>query len=150
MNRRRFVAGVVTMLAVPKMAFAGGPTIAVVCNPASGINSLSRAQLDAIFRLKTQQFPGGGRVTPINLPIDHVGRQEFDRVVLGLDPDEVERFWIDSKIRSGTGAPRHLPAPALARYIASESTAVGYLPLDEIGSGLRQVALVRDGRVVPS
>jgi hypothetical protein len=151
MERRSFLLGLGALLVTPTRAFAAGPTLAVVCNPASGIASLTRAQIDAIFRAKTQQFPGGGRVTPVNLPAENPSRREFDRAVLGLEPDEVERFWIDSKIRSGTGAPRSLSGPsAVARYVATEKTGVGYLPPSEVDPTLRVVAVVRNGTVIAS
>lgn len=154
MERRRFLYGLASGLApllVPKTVLAALPEIAVVCNPASGVTSMTRAQLQPIFRMRSQQFPGGGRVSVVNLPADHVARQVFDRAVLGLEPDEVERFWIDNKIRSGTGSPRSLSGPAVvARFVATERTALGYLPAADAGAGMRVVALVRGLSVIPS
>lgn len=151
MNRRRFVYGLGAALFASGRALAAGPTLAVVCHPASGVTSLNRTQLDAIFRLRTQVFPSGARVAPVNLFPDLAERQEFDRAVMGLEPDEVERFWIDSKIRSGTSAPRALPSSAaVARFVGGERSAVGYLPASEADATLRIVAFVRNGNVVPA
>lgn len=152
MKRRAFIHGLLVTLVAPRLARAADPTLAVVCNSASGVTSLTRAHLNAIFRAKVREFPNGNRASAVNLPTDHPARQTFDRVVLGMDPDEVERFWIDSKIRSGTGAPRQLPGPAaVARFVSGEAAGIGYVPLEDAQSaGLRVVALVREGRVVPS
>lgn len=152
MERRRFLYGfVTTVLLAPTRALAAGPALAIVCSKDSGVTSLSRAQLSAIFRLRTQQFPGGSRATPVNLSPNSAERQEFDRVVLGLEPDEMERFWIDSKIRSGTAAPRSLPSPgAVVRYVASERSAIGYVPIADVDASLRVIALVRNGSVLGS
>ena len=44
--------------------------------------------------------------------VDRVG---FDQVVLKMDPDAVGRFWIDRKIRGGSGPPRTVFPGAPAR-----------------------------------
>lgn len=157
MDRRRFLRtvsyGLSALVLAPTRALAAPPVLAVVCHPSAGVVSLTRAQLQPIYRMRSQQYPGGGRVIPVNLASDHPGRHAFDRVVLGLEPDEIERFWIDSKIRSGVGSPRSLSTPAtVAHWVASERSALGYVPAADAGagSGLRIVALVRDGVVVPS
>ena len=148
MERRRFLYGFVTVLLAPTRALAASPALAVVCNKESGVTSLSRAQLSALFRLRTQQFPGGAHASPVNLPPSSAERQEFDRVVLGLEPDEMERSWIDNKIRSGTAAPRYVSGPAaVARYVAAERSAIGYLPIADADASLRVVAIVRNGSV---
>ncbi len=72
---------------------------------------MNRSQLGALFKAKSMQFPSGGHAMAVNLPAESPVRQTFDYVVLGLKPEEVERYWLDSKIRSGVGSPRRLPRP---------------------------------------
>jgi hypothetical protein len=153
MNRRTFLIGIglaaLVWQASPGRAQAEGDDIAVVVNRSNATPPMNRSQLSALFKAKTTQFPRGGRATPVNLPPDSPVRQAFDQAVLGLSPDEVERFWLDSKIRSGTGSPRHLPGPAaLVRLVASDDTAIGYVPFAEAGDGVRVVARIRGGQVL--
>jgi hypothetical protein len=110
---------------------------------------MNRSQLSALFKVKSTQFPHGGPATPVNLPPESSVRQAFDMAVLGLAPGEVERFWLDSKIRSGVGSPRRLPGPsALVRFVSSDETAIGYVPAAEAGDGVKVVARIRAGQVL--
>jgi hypothetical protein len=153
MNRRTFLIGLGTAVLLWQTAagdaHAEGDEVAVVVNRANPASAMNRSQLRALFKAKTSEFPRGGRATPVNLPPDNATRQAFDLAVLGLTPEEVERFWLDSKIRSGTGAPRHLPGPAvMLRFVAADDTAIGYLPAADATDGVRVVARIRGGQVV--
>jgi ABC-type phosphate transport system substrate-binding protein len=154
MNRRTLLIGIgVAALAWAwdggAPAHADGDDIAVIVNKTNGIPSMNRSQLNALFKAKSSQFPGGARATPVNLPPESPARQAFDSAVLGLKPDEVERFWVDSKIRSGVGSPRKLPgAAALVRFVSTDESAIGYVPVSELGDGVRVVARIRGDQVV--
>ena len=125
--------------------------IAVIVNKATGVLTMNRAQLAALFKAKVTEFPDGhGRATPVNLPPDSPTRQEFDYVVLGMRPDEVERFWLDSKIRSGVGSPRKLPGPdAVVHFVGSEQTGIGYVATSDVTGPVHIVARIRGGQVLP-
>jgi len=61
----------------------------------------------------------------------------------------VERYWLDSKIRSGTGSPRKLAGPAaVVRFVANDATGIGYVPSAEVGSSVKVVARIRGGQVL--
>jgi ABC-type phosphate transport system substrate-binding protein len=152
-SKRGWVAGAVVMA----LALQGGMVaarsdaddIAVIVNRSNGVAAMSRSQLGAIFKAKSSQFPGGARATPVNLPPESPTRRAFDSAVLGLSPDEVERFWVDSKIRSGVGSPPKLPGPAaLVRFVSANESGIGYVPSSEVSDAVRVVARVRGGEVV--
>jgi ABC-type phosphate transport system substrate-binding protein len=153
MNRRASVIAIFA-LALPlgytgRFANADGEEIAVIVHKKNGIAAMSKAQLSAIFKAKSTEFPGDGRAAPVNLPPDNVVRREFDFVVLGMRPDEVERFWLDSKIRSGVGSPRRLSGPdAVIHYVASDESAIGYVARSDADDSVRVVARIRGGQVV--
>ena len=64
----------------------------------------------------------------INHPPKTVDRVGFDQVVLGMDPETVGRFWIDRKIRGGSGPPRTVESLAtLRRVVEKLPGALGYL-----------------------
>jgi hypothetical protein len=66
-----------------------------------------------------------------------------------MKPDEVERFWLDSKIRSGVGSPRRLPgSPAIVRFVSTDDTGIGYVPSADANGTVRIVARIRQGQVV--
>ncbi len=153
MNRRTFLVSAALAAFVWQSpgasAQAEGDDIAIIVNRANPTPPMNRSQLSALFKARSTEFPRGGRATPVNLPPDSNVRQAFDLAVLGLTPEEVERFWLDSKIRSGVGSPRRLPGPsALVRFVTSDETAIGYVPAAEAGDAVRVVARVRAGQVL--
>ena len=153
MNRLHLLIGIGVAALISQsgggQAKAEGDDIAVVVNKSNATATMSRSQLSALFKVKSTEFPRGGRATPVNLPPESPARQAFDLAVLGLTPDEVERFWVDSKSRSGVGSPRRLPGPsALVRFVSGDETAIGYVPTSEVGDGVRVVARIRAGQVV--
>jgi ABC-type phosphate transport system substrate-binding protein len=151
MNRRNLlIATIAIALHVGEThADAAPDDIAVIVNKTNGVAPMNRSQLSAIFRAKATQFPGGGRATALNLPPDNPTRQAFDAAVLGMQPDEVERFWLDSKIRSGVGSPRKVAGSAVViRVISTDDTGIGYVPSTDVGAGVRVVARIRSGQVL--
>jgi hypothetical protein len=126
---------------------AADAEIVVVVNKTSSVGTLNKAQLGAIYRARTTEFPSGLPAVAVNLPTENPLRQAFDKVVLGMSPDEAQRFWIDAKIRSGAVPPRKLPTSmAVARFVGSEIKGLGYVaPAD--AKGLKVVARIRGGAV---
>jgi len=152
-NRRTSLIGILTLLVSlaggMRFASADGEEIAIIVHKHNGIAPMNRAQLSALFRAKSTEFPGGGRAAPVNLSADSTVRQEFDFSVLGMRPDEVERFWLDSKIRSGVGSPRKLSGPdAVLRYVAGDEAGIGYVARSDTNDSVRVVARIRGGQVV--
>ncbi len=98
---------------------------------------------------KNQSLPGGLKASPVNLPKRSDLREEFDESGLGLSPDEVDRYWIDQKIRDGKSPPRPLPSEgAVLRFVQSNKGAIGYVSADVAEGSVRVVARIRGGSVV--
>jgi ABC-type phosphate transport system substrate-binding protein len=153
MNRRSLLIATIALVAPFVMgnehAQAGIDEISVVVNKTCTVSSMNRSQLSALFKAKSSQFPGGTTATAVNLPPESPSRQDFDSAVLGLSPDEVERFWLDSKIRSGVGSPRKLSGPAsVVRFVGGDPTGIGYVPSADASSAVRVVARIRGGEVL--
>jgi len=153
MNRRTLLLGTLAFAALVtlerRVARADAEDIAVIVHRSNGITSMNRAQLGAIFKAKSTQFPGGARATAVNQPLESPTRRAFDLAVLGLRPDEVERYWLDSKIRSGVGSPRSLPGPAaVVRFVSADESGIGYVPSADVSDAVRVVARIRGGQVV--
>src|ERR1700733_6110326 len=156
MNRRSLLLFVLVStlpLSLPAgthLASADVEEIEVVVHKSNTAPLMNRSQLSAIFKAKSTQFSGGGRADPVNLAPDNPVRQEFDLAVLGMRPDEVERFWLDSKIRSGIGSPRRLSGPdAIVHFVAGDETGIGYVERSDVNDSVRIVARVRGGQVLP-
>ena len=135
------------MAGAVSQASAGASDIVVVVNSANSVSSLNKAQLVALYKGKTTEFPNGSAAAAVNLPPDNSLRQDFDKAVLNLSPDEAKRFWIDMKIRSGAAAPPKMPSPAaVARHVGKTANAIGYVPIAD-AKGLKIVARIVGGSV---
>jgi hypothetical protein len=113
-------------------------TLLVIVGNATGMTDISLALLRRAFQNEPAQTPSGKRLVPFNHVSNSPERALFDRAVLGLEPDEVGRFWINRRIRDEGLPPRTLPSVDLAvRVVASFPGAITYVKSDTVTSGVR-------------
>lgn len=133
------------ILSAPNLAWA--EPLAVVVSKQVKLDSLSMAQLRQVF-LGEPSKHGGVKLLPLNLPGQSPERSQFDQVVLGMDPKQVARFWVDQRIRGKAKPPKTIPsASTLVRLVAKVPGAIGYVPVSEVGD---QVQIVRIDGKAPS
>jgi ABC-type phosphate transport system substrate-binding protein len=123
--------------------------IAVIVHPDVRVSALDQANLEAIFTTRRRFWHGSKRIASFNLPPRHPTRAAFDRAVLGRDPDEVGRFWVDRRIRGGARPPRSVSDPRLmVRVVSRVPGSIGYVPARYVDDTVRVVAVVRHRRVL--
>ena len=128
----------------------GGSMLVVVVHKGNPAKVLTREDLRPIFQTNRTEWPDGTHAVPVNLLEDNPLRQEFDAAILGLDPDRVERYWIDRKIRGGERPPRKLSTPAaVLRVVSSDRGGVGYMAASDVNDSVRVVARISKGEVIP-
>jgi len=128
-TRRRWLAALL-LASLPELASgAGAPIqIAVIVGPQTRLTNISMADLQRVFGAEVVTDDDGTRLLPINHPPRTADRAAFDRLVLGRDPDAVGRFWIDRRIRGGSGPPRTVDnVQALRRAVSGLPGAISYL-----------------------
>jgi hypothetical protein len=108
----------------------------------SPIDHLSRFELKKLYLGANLQAPGGERVLAFHQMYSAPDRVAFERSVLGMDPDELARYWIDRKIRGESGAPHVVGSPELLQRVVSRlNISVGYVRLDQVGPELRVIPI---------
>lgn len=151
---QRILVGVIAIgaLAMPERPTRAEPVageLVVIVNAANPARP-SAAMLEKIFLRKEMNWDSGERIIPLNASPDSERRQRFDRVVLGMSPDEAARYWLDQRIRGGGTAPREVGDAVLTvKLIARLSGTIGYVPTDIKLSGVRVVARIRNDKVIP-
>jgi hypothetical protein len=111
---------------------------------------LDQDHLRAVFLRRRLLWSDGQHVIPINHPSGDALRVAFDRALLGFDADEVARYWIDARIRSGTQPPRAVMGEGLvARVVAVLRGSIGYVRAGQPIPGVRVIARIEIGRVLP-
>jgi hypothetical protein len=120
--------------------------LAVIVSPESKLSNISVADLRRVFQSERLTDPDGSKLIPLNHPPKTVDRVGFDQVVLGMDPEAVGRFWIDRKIRGGSGPPRTVESLAtLRRVVEKLPGALGYLRPAQLSSEVRVLRV--DGKL---
>lgn len=144
------------LLALPAILLAGGalasPSVAagdphaelLVAIVASGshVREVSLGTLRRVFRGELVESADGDRFRPFNLPAGDAARVRFDRLVLGMDPPAVARYWIDRQIRGLGTSPRAIPSASLiCRIVARIPGAIAYVHVSQLGTGVRALRL---------
>ena len=131
-------------------ARASDQALMVVTNAKAGVTRMSRDELEEVFVLSRRVWPNGTRIVVLNLETGTPERTYFDSVVLGLSPDQAARYWIDRRTRGGGEAPMRLPNPALVmKVVPALAGSIGYAPEGPLVAGVRRVARIVNGNVVP-
>jgi ABC-type phosphate transport system substrate-binding protein len=129
-------------------ADGGVEAIAVIVHPAAPAGGMDPARLEAIFSGTQRSWSDGKPIITFNLPPEDPGRVEVDRVVLHMTSEQVSRYWIDQRIRSGQRPPRQVSDPALAvRLVGKLPGSIGYVPARLVDANVRVVARIRGGKV---
>lgn len=145
MNRRTFTwslgAGIVVALTGTGLALAAPARLVVIVGKASPIDNLTLGTLRNIF-LAQPAVEDGVRLVPFNSPPNSPERVLFDRRVLGMNPDEVARHWVDQRIRGNPGPPRVIAGAKLLRQvIARLPGAISYLSPEDLDGTVKAVTV---------
>jgi hypothetical protein len=138
---RSFVVTCLVAGAAPGVAFAGEAKLVIVVAKGSAVTNISRGDLKHCF-LGDQVSASGKLLVPFNAAVGSPERSGFDKVVLGMTPDEVGRFWVDRKVRGQGVAPRSLPSAAhIVKVTAKFPGAISYLRVDQLTPELQTVTV---------
>jgi ABC-type phosphate transport system substrate-binding protein len=122
----------------------------VIINSSNPESRLSESELRAIFLTKKRAWGNGQTIDPVNLPEKTPQRRDFDKAVLGFDPDAAARYWIDRKVRGDARPPKRMPSPSAAlAHVANNPGGIAYVPKMALGAGIKVVARVANGQVRP-
>jgi len=149
MSRATFLALLLAAGVAMAQTPAKGPLeLAVIVHPGVPARALNKAQLESIFTSARRTWEDGKSVIAFSYSPGSEVRQTFDRAVLGLNPDQVGRFWIDQRIRGNARPPRQVPDPSLvARLVVQMPGSIGFLPVAMVPKEVRIVARVKNGVV---
>ncbi|HTV18600.1 MAG TPA: hypothetical protein VMG12_08020, partial [Polyangiaceae bacterium] len=118
--------------------------LVAIVGSSSPIRDIALGNLRRVFLGEPVQSPTGQKLLGFNHPPKTRARMLFDELVLGMDPDEVARHWVDQRIRVGARPPRVVPnVPLLRQVISRLPGAIGYLTIADLDPSVR--ALTIDG-----
>jgi len=150
MNKR--MHGVLLLAVIPMLgttfpwpgAAAIGKPLVVIVASSTNVKDIGIAALRRAFQGQATDL-GGKHLIPINHANGTPLRVSFDRSILGLEPAEVGRFWIDRRIRGEGSPPKTAPSLDLAvRLVASIPGAITYASHDVLNPSVRVLTI--DGK----
>lgn len=123
-------------------ALAAPYVLVPVVTASSTMRDISLGTLRRVFRSEQVTDPDGVRLVGFNHPSGSRARELFDRVVLGMDPDQAARYWVDRRIRGGARPPRTVANVTLLREVIHRFPgAVGYLTLADLDASVRALTV---------
>lgn len=126
----------------PAAAAEGG--LVLVVAKGSAIDGLTKAELNRIFSGDSLKV-AGQTVVPFALAAGSPERKAFDQLVLGMSPEEANKYWIDRRIRGQGNPPKSAPsAEVMTKVVATFPSAMGYVPVSALTPALKPVAI--DGK----
>lgn len=146
---RMLAALVATSVVLSEHAsLAGVDELVVIVNASNPHTRLSVAELRPIFLTTKRSWEFGPSIEPVNLPERSDQRRAFDKVVLGFDAEEAQKYWIDRRVRGDARPPRKLASPsAVVAHVAASSGGIGYVPASAVDRGVKVVARVVNGEL---
>ena len=140
------LAALLSLAPRPVEAGTGDVALAVIVSPGSKLSNISVADLRRVFESERLTDPDGHRLIALNHPPKTVDRVGFDNVVLGMDAERVGQFWIDRKIRGGSGPPRTVESlTTLRRVVEKLPGAIGYIRPGQLSNEVRAIRV--DGKL---
>ena len=141
MRRRTFLQASATLLAPTlesEWAWAAPYVIVPIVASSSPMRDISMGSLRRVFCSEQVNAPSGVRLVGFSQPSGARARELFDRIVLGMDPDQVAHYWVDQRIRGGPRPPRTVASIALLREVVNRYPgAVGYLATTDLDASVR-------------
>jgi hypothetical protein len=119
--------------------------LVVIIARSTGLMDIKSATLRSAFQGYPAEYKGGARLIPFNYPTGTPERISFDRALLGLEPGDVGRFWINKRIRVEGRAPTAVPSAEVAiRVVAAMPGAITYLATERTLPTIRVLTI--DGK----
>ncbi|MBN1606643.1 MAG: hypothetical protein JW940_08415 [Polyangiaceae bacterium] len=123
----------------PSVSADGGTVgkLAIVVGKDFPLDNLSFGDLKRLY-LGYPLDAHGKRLIPLALQNRSPERVQFDRTVLGMNPDAVARYWVDRRIRGESGPPKAIDSPQiLLRVVDKLDGAVGYVRADSVSGAVK-------------
>lgn len=138
MLRRPFLQLAATALVAPSALAEPATRLVMIVAPESPLQNLELAVLVRLFGGDPVTDPSGRSLIPFNHPPRSPDRVLFDQRVLGMEPDEVAKYWIDRKIRGQSGPPRTATSLRMLVGVVSKLPGgVGYVRPEYVSSEVR-------------
>ena len=140
MNWIRVVLGLSSISMLGTSGAAAG--FKLVAHPSVQATSMSRAVVSAAFLKKTDKWPDGTAIVPVDQGRDSALREAFSKDVHEKSLAMIDAYW-QKQVFSGRGSPpttRNSDAEVLA-FVRSTTGAIGYVSAGADTTGLKEIRI---------
>lgn len=118
--------------------------LVVIVSAKSPLTTLTRKDVADIYLGRTNEFPRGAPIVPIDQAEDNAQRTEFYWLVTGKSPAQVRTYW-SKLIFTGRGEPPRSEdnAEAVKRAVSGWANAVGYIDQGELDPRVKAVLILQ-------
>lgn len=128
--------GKIILLALLLITGAISSEYVVVCSVSSGLNKLSKEQLRDLY-MKRLHFIDGVKITPINSSASLDMRASFEKNILEMNRDRLNRYWIKQHFQGIQPPITQSSAKAIRLFVKSVQGAIGYIPKEMQGDDMK-------------
>lgn len=119
--------------------------LVVVVNKANPIDRLSRSELIDLFMGKYVAFPDNQKAIPVELEGENLVKESFYSDLVGMSLSRVNAYWSRLRFTGRKRAAVFKPSETeLAKFIASNKQAIGYLPKSLVTDDLKVVYILNE------
>ena len=102
--------------------------LVVIVNSANPNASLSAQQVKSYFLKRTEAWPNGEKVRPVDRDGESPERTALLSRVLGLSSDELKRYWIERQYANADHPPASVPDEAsVVKFVAFFKGGIGFV-----------------------
>ncbi|MCX7193662.1 MAG: phosphate ABC transporter substrate-binding protein [Proteobacteria bacterium] len=122
-------------------SFAASADVVVVVSAKSTVTHLTAEQAARIFLGKSNTFPDGGNVVPVDQPEGAAIRDEFYARVASKNASQLTAYWARVIFTGGDSCPPKLLEgnAAVRRAVAGNPNAIGYIDRNALDGSVRVV-----------
>jgi hypothetical protein len=122
------------ILSLPPVA--GASDYSVVVARTTPLSSLDMKTLKGIF-LRKRTFGHDVRLFPVNVLGEDAARRSFEELVLEMDREELNQYWIKSHFQGLSPPPTQASFRSVKAFVEKVTGAIGYLPSNMVDDQLK-------------
>jgi ABC-type phosphate transport system substrate-binding protein len=116
----------------------GAQTLAVIVNPAIGVQHLSRREVLDIFLGRYRTFPSGASALPIDLDVNSNERKQFYMLLAHKDASDMGSYWARLTFSGKISPPFAVPDARMAiDIVANNPNAIAYVDVAAVDHRVR-------------
>jgi len=137
-----FLTLVLVAPALRAQAAAKKPTLVVIVNPSSPVQTLSRHQALEMFAGRFRSFPNGLAALPIDLDTSSLERREFYLTLAHKEPSEMASYWARVTFSGHQTPPYQVSSAQMAvDMVATNPSAIAYVYRETVDTSHVKVVL---------